>query len=179
MSSSLFSHFLRLPQVYIGAIVPLGAAEKDGRLRAGDELLCIDGVPVKGKSHKQVLELMTNAARNGQVMLTVRRKLATSGGSCFFESSAPHFSESAGSLKAAASCFFFFSRSVCWRKTSEQKKKVALICDFFFSFSLSLSNPLNLFWMTSSRINLNKMKPPPKLTFRVFILCQTHGIFLN
>uniref|UniRef100_A0A8C4EBK0 Membrane-associated guanylate kinase, WW and PDZ domain-containing protein 3 n=1 Tax=Dicentrarchus labrax TaxID=13489 RepID=A0A8C4EBK0_DICLA len=67
--------------VYIGAIVPLGAAEKDGRLRAGDELLCIDGVPVKGKSHKQVLELMTNAARNGQVMLTVRRKLALSGGS--------------------------------------------------------------------------------------------------
>lgn len=67
--------------VYIGAIVPLGAAEKDGRLRAGDELLCIDGVPVKGKSHKQVLELMTNAARNGQVMLTVRRKLAyTDGG---------------------------------------------------------------------------------------------------
>ncbi|KAL1020678.1 hypothetical protein UPYG_G00003230 [Umbra pygmaea] len=61
--------------VYIGAIVPLGAAEKDGRLRAGDELMCIDGVPVKGKSHKQVLELMTNAARNGQVMLTVRRKL--------------------------------------------------------------------------------------------------------
>ncbi|XP_076840136.1 membrane-associated guanylate kinase, WW and PDZ domain-containing protein 3a isoform X2 [Brachyhypopomus gauderio] len=65
--------------VYIGAIVPLGAAEKDGRLRAGDELLCIDGVPVKGKSHKQVLELMTNAARNGQVLLTVRRKLAYTG----------------------------------------------------------------------------------------------------
>uniref|UniRef100_A0A665V0B9 Membrane-associated guanylate kinase, WW and PDZ domain-containing protein 3 n=1 Tax=Echeneis naucrates TaxID=173247 RepID=A0A665V0B9_ECHNA len=66
--------------VYIGAIVPLGAAEKDGRLRAGDELLCIDGVPVKGKSHKQVLELMTNAARNGQVMLTVRRRLVHSDG---------------------------------------------------------------------------------------------------
>uniref|UniRef100_A0A671K579 Membrane-associated guanylate kinase, WW and PDZ domain-containing protein 3 n=1 Tax=Sinocyclocheilus anshuiensis TaxID=1608454 RepID=A0A671K579_9TELE len=65
--------------VYIGAIVPLGAAEKDGRLRAGDELICIDGVPVKGKSHKQVLELMTNAARNGQVMLTVRRKLTCPG----------------------------------------------------------------------------------------------------
>ena len=69
------------PQVYIGAIVPLGAAEKDGRLRAGDELLCIDGVPVKGKSHKQVLDLMTNAARNGQVLLTVRRKVAHAGGS--------------------------------------------------------------------------------------------------
>uniref|UniRef100_A0AAY4DNV4 Membrane-associated guanylate kinase, WW and PDZ domain-containing protein 3 n=1 Tax=Denticeps clupeoides TaxID=299321 RepID=A0AAY4DNV4_9TELE len=61
--------------VYIGAIVPLGAAEKDGRLRAGDELVGIDGVMVKGKSHKQVLDLMTNAARNGQVMLSVRRKV--------------------------------------------------------------------------------------------------------
>lgn len=73
-----FNHSV-FPQVYIGAIVPLGAAEKDGRLRAGDELICIDGVPVKGKSHKQVLELMTNAARNGQVMLTVRRKLTFQG----------------------------------------------------------------------------------------------------
>ncbi|XP_031421914.1 membrane-associated guanylate kinase, WW and PDZ domain-containing protein 3a isoform X2 [Clupea harengus] len=61
--------------VYIGAIVPLGAAERDGRLRAGDELICIDGAPVTGCSHKQVLDLMTNAARNGQVMLTVRRKV--------------------------------------------------------------------------------------------------------
>ncbi|NXE50249.1 MAGI3 protein, partial [Casuarius casuarius] len=61
--------------IYIGAIIPLGAAEKDGRLRAADELMCIDGVPVKGKSHKQVLDLMTSAARNGQVLLTVRRKI--------------------------------------------------------------------------------------------------------
>ncbi|XP_073471814.1 membrane-associated guanylate kinase, WW and PDZ domain-containing protein 3 isoform X1 [Aquarana catesbeiana] len=61
--------------IYIGAIIPLGAAEKDGRLRAADELICIDGVPVKGKSHKQVLDLMTNAARNGHVLLTVRRQI--------------------------------------------------------------------------------------------------------
>uniref|UniRef100_A0A8C9VHX8 Membrane associated guanylate kinase, WW and PDZ domain containing 3 n=1 Tax=Scleropages formosus TaxID=113540 RepID=A0A8C9VHX8_SCLFO len=65
--------------VYIGAIVPLGAAEKDGRLRAGDELIAIDGVMVKGRPHKQVLELMTVAARNGQVMLTVRRKVVYRG----------------------------------------------------------------------------------------------------
>ncbi|XP_061487961.1 membrane-associated guanylate kinase, WW and PDZ domain-containing protein 3 isoform X2 [Rhineura floridana] len=61
--------------IYIGAIIPLGAAEKDGRLRAADELVCIDGIAVKGKSHKQVLDLMTSAARNGQVLLTVRRKI--------------------------------------------------------------------------------------------------------
>ncbi|XP_042548234.1 membrane-associated guanylate kinase, WW and PDZ domain-containing protein 3 [Dipodomys spectabilis] len=61
--------------IYIGAIIPLGAAEKDGRLRAADELMCIDGIPVRGKSHKQVLDLMTTAARNGHVLLTVRRKI--------------------------------------------------------------------------------------------------------
>ncbi|KAM3933144.1 membrane-associated guanylate kinase, WW and PDZ domain-containing protein 3 isoform 1-T1 [Leptodactylus fuscus] len=61
--------------IYIGAIIPLGSAEKDGRLRAADELICIDGVPVKGKSHKQVLDLMTTAARNGHVLLTVRRQI--------------------------------------------------------------------------------------------------------
>ncbi|CAK6439177.1 unnamed protein product [Pipistrellus nathusii] len=61
--------------IYIGAIIPLGAAEKDGRLRAADELMCIDGIPVKGRSHKQVLDLMTTAARNGHVLLTVRRKI--------------------------------------------------------------------------------------------------------
>ncbi|MCI4375319.1 hypothetical protein PGIGA_G00108050 [Pangasianodon gigas] len=61
--------------VYIGAIIPQGAAEKDGRLRAGDELMAIDGIIVRGKSHKQVLDLMTNAARNGQVLLSVRRKV--------------------------------------------------------------------------------------------------------
>ncbi|XP_014595558.2 membrane-associated guanylate kinase, WW and PDZ domain-containing protein 3 isoform X1 [Equus caballus] len=61
--------------IYIGAIIPLGAAEKDGRLRAADELMCIDGIPVKGKSHKQVLDLMTTAARNGHVLLTVRRRI--------------------------------------------------------------------------------------------------------
>ncbi|KAI5628502.1 membrane-associated guanylate kinase, WW and PDZ domain-containing protein 3 isoform X2 [Silurus asotus] len=61
--------------VYIGAIIPQGAAEKDGHLWAGDELMAIDGITVRGKSHKQVLDLMTNAARNGQVLLTVRRKV--------------------------------------------------------------------------------------------------------
>lgn len=69
---SIASFFLK---VYIGAIVPQGAAEKDSRLRAGDELMAIDGITVRGKSHKQVLDLMTNAARNGQVLLTVRRKV--------------------------------------------------------------------------------------------------------
>uniref|UniRef100_A0A672Q229 Membrane associated guanylate kinase, WW and PDZ domain containing 3 n=1 Tax=Sinocyclocheilus grahami TaxID=75366 RepID=A0A672Q229_SINGR len=65
--------------VYIGAIIPQGVAEKEGRLRTGDELVGIDCITVKGKSHKQVLDLMTNAARNGQVLLSVRRKVIYKG----------------------------------------------------------------------------------------------------
>lgn len=69
--------------------------------------------------------------------------------------------------------FFFLDQYAGGRPPSKKKSRF----DLWFFFSLS--NPLNLFWMTSSRINLNKMKPPPKLTLRVFFLCQTHGIFLN
>ncbi|XP_067913609.1 membrane-associated guanylate kinase, WW and PDZ domain-containing protein 3a isoform X2 [Heterodontus francisci] len=61
--------------VLIGAIIPLGAAERDGRLRVADELLCVDGVSVQGRSHRFVLDLMQNATRNGQVLLSVRRKV--------------------------------------------------------------------------------------------------------
>uniref|UniRef100_G1M7Z3 Membrane-associated guanylate kinase, WW and PDZ domain-containing protein 1 n=1 Tax=Ailuropoda melanoleuca TaxID=9646 RepID=G1M7Z3_AILME len=60
--------------IYIGHIVPLGAADTDGRLRSGDELICVDGTPVIGKSHQLVVQLMQQAAKQGHVNLTVRRK---------------------------------------------------------------------------------------------------------
>ncbi|RLV99712.1 hypothetical protein DV515_00009595 [Chloebia gouldiae] len=62
-------------QIYIGHIVPLGAADADGRLRSGDELICVDGTPVVGKSHQLVVQLMQQAAKQGHVNLTVRRKV--------------------------------------------------------------------------------------------------------
>ncbi|XP_001363715.1 membrane-associated guanylate kinase, WW and PDZ domain-containing protein 1 isoform X20 [Monodelphis domestica] len=61
--------------IYIGHIVPLGAADADGRLRSGDELICVDGTPVIGKSHQLVVQLMQQAAKQGHVNLTVRRKV--------------------------------------------------------------------------------------------------------
>ncbi|XP_047388094.1 membrane-associated guanylate kinase, WW and PDZ domain-containing protein 1 isoform X10 [Sciurus carolinensis] len=61
--------------IYIGHIVPLGAADSDGRLRSGDELICVDGTPVIGKSHQLVVQLMQQAAKQGHVNLTVRRKV--------------------------------------------------------------------------------------------------------
>ncbi|XP_069484132.1 membrane-associated guanylate kinase, WW and PDZ domain-containing protein 2 isoform X3 [Ambystoma mexicanum] len=68
--------------ILIGAVIAMGSADRDGRLRPGDELLFVDGIPVAGKTHRYVIDLMHNAARNGQVNLTVRRKVLTIGEPC-------------------------------------------------------------------------------------------------
>lgn len=57
----------------------MGSADRDGRLHPGDELVYVDGIPVAGKTHRYVIDLMHNAARNGQVNLTVRRKVLPTG----------------------------------------------------------------------------------------------------
>lgn len=74
-----FIHHPMIQQIYIGHIVPLGAADTDGRLRSGDELICVDGTPVIGKSHQLVVQLMQQAAKQGHVNLTVRRKVVFAG----------------------------------------------------------------------------------------------------
>lgn len=66
--------FLLVFQIYIGHIVKYGAADEDGRLRSGDELICVDGTAVVGKSHQLVVQLMQQAAKQGHVNLTVQRK---------------------------------------------------------------------------------------------------------
>uniref|UniRef100_A0A8C5C5G4 Membrane associated guanylate kinase, WW and PDZ domain containing 1a n=1 Tax=Gadus morhua TaxID=8049 RepID=A0A8C5C5G4_GADMO len=65
--------------IYIGHIVKYGAADEDGRLRSGDELTCVDGTAVVGKSHQLVVQLMQQAAKQGHVNLTVRRKTSAYG----------------------------------------------------------------------------------------------------
>ncbi|XP_016119950.1 membrane-associated guanylate kinase, WW and PDZ domain-containing protein 1-like, partial [Sinocyclocheilus grahami] len=66
--------------IYIGHIVKYGSADEDGRLRSGDELICVDGTAVVGKSHQLVVQLMQQAAKQGHVNLTVRRKNAYGAG---------------------------------------------------------------------------------------------------
>nr|XP_047924383.1 membrane-associated guanylate kinase, WW and PDZ domain-containing protein 2 isoform X4 [Anser cygnoides] len=61
--------------ILIGAVIAMGSADRDGRLHPGDELVYVDGIPVAGKTHRYVIDLMHNAAQNGQVNLTVRRKV--------------------------------------------------------------------------------------------------------
>ncbi|XP_067268968.1 membrane-associated guanylate kinase, WW and PDZ domain-containing protein 1 isoform X2 [Pseudorasbora parva] len=65
--------------IYIGHIVKYGAADEDGRLRSGDELTCVDGTAVLGKSHQLVVQLMQQAAKQGHVNLSVRRKSTYTG----------------------------------------------------------------------------------------------------
>ncbi|KAG1953175.1 membrane-associated guanylate kinase, WW and PDZ domain-containing protein [Pimephales promelas] len=65
--------------ILIGAIIEKSPADKDGRLRPGDELLSVDGIPVAGKPHRYVIDLMHGAARTGQVKLTVRRRVQPTG----------------------------------------------------------------------------------------------------
>uniref|UniRef100_A0A8C6LPE9 Membrane-associated guanylate kinase, WW and PDZ domain-containing protein 1 n=1 Tax=Nothobranchius furzeri TaxID=105023 RepID=A0A8C6LPE9_NOTFU len=78
--------------ILIGAIIEKSPADVDGRLRPGDELLFVDGIPVVGKPHRYVIDLMHAAARNGQVNLVIRRRTQTGGESC------PENSRSPGSV---------------------------------------------------------------------------------
>ncbi|KAM6896713.1 membrane-associated guanylate kinase, WW and PDZ domain-containing protein 2a isoform 16-T17 [Lycodopsis pacificus] len=68
--------------ILIGAIIEKSPADVDGRLRPGDELLFVDGIPVVGKPHRYVIDLMHGAARNGQVNLVIRRRVQGAGESC-------------------------------------------------------------------------------------------------
>merc|ERR1719481_10932 len=61
-------------QVSIGHIVPGGAADLDGRLFSGDDIVGVDGGSVLGASHHVVVGMMGHAAQRGQVALTVRRQ---------------------------------------------------------------------------------------------------------
>ncbi|XP_073724849.1 membrane-associated guanylate kinase, WW and PDZ domain-containing protein 2 isoform X4 [Misgurnus anguillicaudatus] len=67
-------------KIVIGAIIENSPAERDGRLRPGDELVSVDRMPVGGRPHRYVIDLMHAAARNGQVTLTVRRRVLTQQG---------------------------------------------------------------------------------------------------
>uniref|UniRef100_A0A3Q3AFZ1 Membrane-associated guanylate kinase, WW and PDZ domain-containing protein 1 n=1 Tax=Kryptolebias marmoratus TaxID=37003 RepID=A0A3Q3AFZ1_KRYMA len=76
-------------KILIGAIIEKSPADVDGRLRPGDELLFVDRIPVVGKPHRYVIDLMHAAARNGQVNLVIRRRAQAGGESCPKNSRSP------------------------------------------------------------------------------------------
>lgn len=58
----------------MGHIVTGGAADLDGKIRTGDEIVSVDGFSVLKASHRQVVQLMNAAANRGQVSLVLRRR---------------------------------------------------------------------------------------------------------
>ena len=62
--------------------MPGGAADIDGRLRTGDEIVYVEGMSVIGCSHHKVVQLMGQSALTGRVSLGVRRRIAPSTGKC-------------------------------------------------------------------------------------------------
>ncbi|XP_076344342.1 membrane-associated guanylate kinase, WW and PDZ domain-containing protein 1-like isoform X2 [Tachypleus tridentatus] len=66
-------------QVSIGHIVPGGAADLDGRMRSGDEIIFVNNQVVINTSHHHVVQLMGNAAVNGRVTLGIRRRISPLG----------------------------------------------------------------------------------------------------
>ncbi|KAF0314317.1 Membrane-associated guanylate kinase, WW and PDZ domain-containing protein 2 [Amphibalanus amphitrite] len=69
-------HLQNLQKVSIGHIVPGGAADVDGRLQTGDEIIYVDGQLVVGSSHHLAVQLMSQASAAGRVQLGIRRRLA-------------------------------------------------------------------------------------------------------
>lgn len=59
----------------MGHIVPGGAADMDGRIQTGDEIVQVDNYSVLKASHRQVVQLVNAAATRGQVNLILRRRI--------------------------------------------------------------------------------------------------------
>uniref|UniRef100_A0A3B3U7A5 Par-3 family cell polarity regulator n=1 Tax=Poecilia latipinna TaxID=48699 RepID=A0A3B3U7A5_9TELE len=60
--------------IYIKNILPRGAAIQDGRLKAGDRLLEVNGVDLNGKSQEEVVALLRATPMDGMVNLLVLRQ---------------------------------------------------------------------------------------------------------
>ncbi|XP_078281511.1 partitioning defective 3 homolog isoform X2 [Rhinoraja longicauda] len=63
--------------IYVKNILPKGAAIQDGRLKAGDRLLEVNGVDLTGKIQEEVVTLLRNTKMGGSVSLLVLRQEET------------------------------------------------------------------------------------------------------
>ncbi|XP_037538349.1 partitioning defective 3 homolog isoform X2 [Nematolebias whitei] len=60
--------------IYVKNILPRGAAIQDGRLKAGDRLLEVNGVDLNGRTQEEVVALLRNTPMGGAVGLLVLRQ---------------------------------------------------------------------------------------------------------
>ncbi|XP_075833852.1 partitioning defective 3 homolog isoform X21 [Microtus pennsylvanicus] len=60
--------------IYVKNILPRGAAIQDGRLKAGDRLIEVNGVDLAGKSQEEVVSLLRSTKMEGTVSLLIFRQ---------------------------------------------------------------------------------------------------------
>ncbi|KAL1784329.1 partitioning defective 3-like isoform X9 [Sigmodon hispidus] len=60
--------------IYVKNILPRGAAIQDGRLKAGDRLIEVNGVDLAGKSQEEVVSLLRSTKMEGTVSLVIFRQ---------------------------------------------------------------------------------------------------------
>ncbi|KAF6126356.1 PDZ domain containing 2 [Phyllostomus discolor] len=94
--------------IFVKTIFPNGSAAEDGRLKEGDEILDVNGIPIKGLTFQEAIHTFKQI-RSGLFVLTVRTKLLSpsltpcSTPTHMSRSSSPNFNASGGTSSAVGS----------------------------------------------------------------------------
>uniref|UniRef100_A0A8D1V558 PDZ domain-containing protein 2 n=1 Tax=Sus scrofa TaxID=9823 RepID=A0A8D1V558_PIG len=93
--------------IFVKTIFPNGSAAEDGRLKEGDEILDVNGIPIKGLTFQEAIHTFKQI-RSGLFVLTVRTKLLSpsltpcSTPTHMSRSSSPNFNASTGTSAVGA-----------------------------------------------------------------------------
>ncbi|XP_049717620.1 PDZ domain-containing protein 2 isoform X2 [Elephas maximus indicus] len=93
--------------IFVKTIFPNGSAAEDGRLKEGDEILDVNGIPIKGLTFQEAIHTFKQI-RSGLFVLTVRTKLLSpsltpcSTPTHMSRSSSPNFNTSGGTSVAGS-----------------------------------------------------------------------------
>ncbi|XP_007949801.1 PDZ domain-containing protein 2 [Orycteropus afer afer] len=114
--------------IFVKTIFPNGSAAEDGRLKEGDEILDVNGIPIKGLTFQEAIHTFKQI-RSGLFVLTVRTKLLSpsltpcSTPTHMSRSSSPNFNASGGTSAAGSD---ESSSSSLGRKTPGPKDRIVM-----------------------------------------------------
>uniref|UniRef100_O15018-2 Isoform 2 of PDZ domain-containing protein 2 n=1 Tax=Homo sapiens TaxID=9606 RepID=O15018-2 len=114
--------------IFVKTIFPNGSAAEDGRLKEGDEILDVNGIPIKGLTFQEAIHTFKQI-RSGLFVLTVRTKLVSpsltpcSTPTHMSRSASPNFNTSGG---ASAGGSDEGSSSSLGRKTPGPKDRIVM-----------------------------------------------------
>ncbi|XP_021117186.1 PDZ domain-containing protein 2 isoform X2 [Heterocephalus glaber] len=115
--------------IFVKTIFPNGSAAEDGRLKEGDEILDVNGIPIKGLTFQEAIHTFKQI-RSGLFVLTVRTKLLSpsltpcSTPTHMSRSSSPNFNSSGGT--SAGGSEEGSSSSTAGRKAPGPKDRIVM-----------------------------------------------------